>query len=60
MAHRRTSKPSGRRCVPPVVRSAQGRRVVARRVPVRDSKDPDGPAVLIAAAWAPFVGALRS
>ncbi|MFC9281494.1 DUF397 domain-containing protein [Streptomyces collinus] len=30
-------------------------------VPVRDSKVPDGPALLIgAAAWAPFVDALRS
>ncbi|WP_411041547.1 DUF397 domain-containing protein [Streptomyces collinus] len=30
-------------------------------VPVRDSKVPDGPAVLIgAAAWAPFVDALRA
>ncbi|MFI6661767.1 DUF397 domain-containing protein [Streptomyces sp. NPDC050523] len=61
VAHTRTSKPSARRCLPPVARSAQGRRVVAGRVPVRDSKDPDGPAALItAAAWAPFVGALRS
>ncbi|MDX2595945.1 MULTISPECIES: DUF397 domain-containing protein [Streptomyces] len=30
-------------------------------VPVRDSKVPDGPALLIgAAAWAPFVDALRA
>ncbi|MER6469609.1 DUF397 domain-containing protein [Streptomyces collinus] len=30
-------------------------------VPVRDSKVPDGPALLIgAAAWAPFVAALRA
>ncbi|MFJ3716270.1 DUF397 domain-containing protein [Streptomyces sp. NPDC090057] len=30
-------------------------------VPVRDSKVPDGPAVLLgAAAWAPFVDALKS
>ncbi|MFE7165803.1 DUF397 domain-containing protein [Streptomyces sp. NPDC057616] len=30
-------------------------------VPVRDSKDPGGPALLItAAAWAPFVDALKS
>jgi hypothetical protein len=30
-------------------------------VPVRDSKDPDGPAVVLtAAAWAPFVDALKS
>ncbi|WP_460108838.1 DUF397 domain-containing protein [Streptomyces sp. YKOK-J1] len=30
-------------------------------IPVRDSKRPDGPALLIgAAAWAPFVDALKS
>ena len=29
-------------------------------VPVRDSKDPDGPALLLSArAWAPFVAALK-
>ncbi|MER7839134.1 DUF397 domain-containing protein [Streptomyces sp. NPDC096040] len=30
-------------------------------VPVRDSKSPDGPAILLpAAAWAPFVASLKS